>query len=115
MVWSRPGATLKRISTAGGPASVVYSGVNPGAWEVTDAGILFLMAHGAAMETPPDVDVLAAYNVAEHRVREVGATSFHVARFGTRRYLIASRDGRWVLASHINGSERDIYVVDEFR
>ena len=109
------GATLKRISAEGGPASVVYSGINPGAWEVTDAGIVFVMGHGAPMETPPDADVLAAYDMAEHRVRPLGALAFRIARFGTRRFLIVSRDGRWALASHIDRRERDVFVLDGFR
>ena len=35
------GAKLKRVSVDGGPTSVALSGVPPGAWDVTDTGIVF--------------------------------------------------------------------------
>jgi Tol biopolymer transport system component len=110
-----PTRTLKRIPATGGAASVVRSGINPGAWEITGIGIMFLTAPAAPPDAPPEPDTLDVYDVDAHQVRRLGELSFHVARWGVHRFLIASRDGRWVLAAHIDGWERDIFVVDEFR
>jgi Tol biopolymer transport system component len=105
-----PPGTLERIPAAGGAASVVQSGINPGAWESTEIGILFLIAN-----VGPEPETLAVYDVDTHQVRRLGELAFRVAPWGVHRFLIASRDGRWVLAAHIDGWERDIFVVDEFR
>ena len=107
-----PTRTLKRIPAAGGAASVVQSGINPGAWESTTIGIVFVTVH---VGPPDEPDTLAVYDVDAHQVRRLGELAFHVARWGVHRFLIASRDGRWVLAAHVDGWERDIFVVDEFR
>jgi hypothetical protein len=45
----------------------------------------------------------------------LGPLDFRVGRFVATRYLIASRDARWVLLSHLDGEERDIMVLDNFR
>jgi hypothetical protein len=111
----KPTGTLKRIPAAGGAASVVKSGIHPGAWESTDVGIVFLLGHVGAQDSPPEPDTLAVYDVDTHQVRRLGELAFRVAPFGVHRFLIASRDGRWLLAAHIDGWERDIFVVDEFR
>ena len=107
-------ATLERIPVEGGPATVVYSGISPGAWEITDAGVIFLMAVAppAAAAVP---DVLALLDPTDHSVRPLRELGFGVARFGTRRFVVLSRDAQWALASHIDRWERDIYVVDNFR
>jgi len=109
-----PGATLKRVSVDGGPVSVVHSGVMAGAWEVTDSGILFLQPR-VLFDGSPQPDAVMSYDVASHQVRRLGELAFRVAPFGTTRYFIASRDGRWALASHVDGWERDIIVIDNFR
>ena len=79
------------------------------------SGFVFLMGHVGPQDAPPEPDTLAVYDVDAHQVRRLGELAFRVARFGIHRFLIASRDGRWVLAAHIDGWERDIFVVDEFR
>ena len=48
-------------------------------------------------------------------MRVLGRLDFPVARFAFLRYLIASRDSRWVVLSHIDKWDRDIMVVDNFR
>jgi len=109
-----PGSTLKRIVIEGGPAEVVDVSVMPGAWEATDAGILFIAARPSLGDNGLP-DVLQFYDFAERRVRTLGELAFRVAPFGTNRFLTVSRDGRWVLAPHVDRWERDILVVDNFR
>ena len=60
-------------------------------------------------------DVLALLDPTDHSVRPLRELGFGVARFGTRRFVVLSRDAQWALASHIDRWERDIYVVDNFR
>ena len=52
---------------------------------------------------------------AEARVRPLGELADRVAPFGLYRFVVASRDGRWVLAAHIDRWDRDIMVIDNFR
>ena len=52
-----PAGTLKRIPATGGAASVVKSGINAGAWESTDTGIVFLMG----LVRPPGRSTGAGY------------------------------------------------------
>jgi Tol biopolymer transport system component len=110
-------ATLKRVPIEGGRADVVHSGVFSGAWDVTDTGITFIMGRAVAglIDTSRAVDVLAEYDFAERRVRRLGELPFQVARAWVDRFLIASRDGRWAVASHVDRVERDIMVLDTFR
>ena len=108
-------ANLKRISTAGGAASAVDVPVHPGAWDVTDAGIVFVMSRGGPQGLSSDRDVLALYDFADHRVRQLGQLGVRVSPFGTSRFLIASRDGRWAVASHVDSWNRDVMVLDNFR
>ena len=35
-------ATLKQVPSAGGAEMVVFSGVPPGAWDLTDRGVVFV-------------------------------------------------------------------------
>jgi Tol biopolymer transport system component len=106
---------LKRVSIDGGPSSVVHAGIAPGSWDVADTGIVFVMHTGREGAVPRDRDVLVALDPAEGRLRELGALPFPVAPYGATRRLIASRDGKWVIASHIDRWERDVMVLDNFR
>ena len=45
-------ATLKQVSSDGGTASVVLSNLAPGAWDVTDSGIVFLASRAAGNRRP---------------------------------------------------------------
>jgi Tol biopolymer transport system component len=108
------GANLKQVSVDGGPSSVVLAGVPPGAWDVTDSGIVFLSgAPGPVLGEPSDL--VQFYSFAERRVRRLGVLPFLIARFGTTRLLSVSRDGRWALVSHIDDWPRDIVVADNVR
>ncbi len=109
---SRPGV-IKRVSKTGGAASKVDIEAPPGAWDVTDKGIVFVI--GTLFDTTGRPDVLAFYDFADRRVRELGPLDFRVGRFVATRYLIASRDSRWVLLSHLDREERDIMVLENFR
>ena len=112
---SRP-ATLKQISSAGGAETVVISGVPPGAWDVTDRGIVFVTGNaGVRATTPGAADALDLYSFADRRVHRMGELPFPVARYGVRRVLTVSRDGRWALAARIDRWERDILVADNVR
>jgi Tol biopolymer transport system component len=109
------GSTLKRISSDGGPVSVVVSGVPPGAWDVTDTGIVFVKGAPGPSPGPGAADGLNEYSFRDGRVRRLGDLPFLVSRFGVSRVLTVSRDGRWVLISHIDSWQRDILVADNVR
>jgi dipeptidyl aminopeptidase/acylaminoacyl peptidase len=110
-------AQLKRVDVDGGRESVVFKGIRPGAWDITDAGVVFVT--GAVGPTPTPganpPDVLEIYSFAETTVRQLGALPFPVSRFGSGKVLMASRDGRWIVGSHIDRWERDILVGDNVR
>lgn len=108
-------ARLKRVSTEGGRSSVVYDGIVPGAWDVTDQGVVFVRRDVSQGVGSPDRDLLALLDPATERVRALGELPFRVTPAGVRRFLIASRDGRWVIASHIDRWDRDIMVLDNVR
>jgi dipeptidyl aminopeptidase/acylaminoacyl peptidase len=108
-------ATLKQVSSAGGAETVVLSGIPPGAWDVTDRGIVFVTGPAGVRTTTPLVaDALDLYSFADRRVHRLGALPFSIARYGVRRVLTVSRDGRWALAAQIDRWERDILVADNF-
>lgn len=104
-------ATLKQVPATGGEEQVVLAGVRPGTWEITDRGIVFLDAGSASARAS---DALSLYDFADRRVQAIGPLGFTLARFRTPR-LTASRDGRWVLANHLDAWERDVMVADNFR
>jgi dipeptidyl aminopeptidase/acylaminoacyl peptidase len=107
---------VKRVAVHGGPADVVDVAVAAGAWDVTDAGIVFLAdvteAADNANRGPTELQI---YDFADRRVRTFGRLAFAAAPFGSPRFLSVSRDGRWALVSHIDRWERDIFVLDGFR
>lgn len=103
--------TLKQVPSAGGPVSVLEATVNAGAWDLTDAGIVFVLSPDGARGP----DMIARYDFDERQVRSLGALDFRVAEFATLRYLTVSRDGRWAIATHVDQWDRDIMVVDNFR
>jgi hypothetical protein len=102
--------TLKQVPAGGGAVTTVISRVTPGSWDVTDAGIVMLRERHAPYLSGPDG--LLLYDPASGKTRELGNLAFHVSAFGPTRYLVASRDAAWVLASHIDRWERDIIIVD---
>jgi len=109
-------ATLKQIPSAGGGETVVLSGVPPGAWDLTDRGIVFVTGSAGVRSTTTGAeDALDLYSFADRRVHRVGVLPFPVARYGVRRLLTVSGDGRWALAAHIDRWDRDILVADNFR
>jgi dipeptidyl aminopeptidase/acylaminoacyl peptidase len=110
------GSTLKQVSVDGGPSSVALSGVPPGAWDVTDTGIVFLSgAPGPSQGSEAAADTIQVYSFTDRRVRRIGQLPFLIARFGASRLLSVSRDGRWALISHIDNWPRDIVVADNVR
>jgi len=40
---------------------------------------------------------------------------FRIAPFFANRFLIVSPDGRWLLATHMDRWDRDIFVLDNYR
>ncbi len=107
---------LRRVAVDGGLVLTVDVTVMPGAWDVTDTGIVFIADIVAAVADPSrGANTLQAYDFTDHRVRTIGQLAFVVAPSGTSRFLTVSRDGRWALVSHINRWERDILVLDGFR
>ena len=111
-----PAATLKQIPSTGGAETIVFSGVPPGAWDVTDRGVVFVTGEAGVRSTTPGAeDALDLYGFADRRVHRLGVLPFQLARYGVRRLLTASGDGRWALAAHIDRWDRDILVADNFR
>jgi hypothetical protein len=55
------------------------------------------------------------YDFVDGQTRPLGTTRFPVAPFFTTRFLVASRDGRWAVASHVDRIDRDIMVLDHFQ
>jgi Tol biopolymer transport system component len=109
-------ATLKQIPSAGGAETVVLSGVPPGAWDLTDRGVVFVTGSAGVRSTTPGTDdALDLYSFADRRVHRLGVLPFPVARYGVRRLLTVSGDGRWALAAQIDRWDRDILVADNFR
>jgi len=109
-------ATLKQIPSAGGAETVVFSGLPPGAWDMTDRGVVFVTGSAGVRSTTPDTeDALDLYRFADRRVHRLGVLPFPMARYGVRRLLTVSGDGRWALAAHIDRWDRDILVADNFR
>ena len=108
-------ATLKQVSAAGGAETVVMSGIAPGAWDVSERGILFVTGTAGVRTTADPVDALDLYSFADRRVHRLGELPFSVARYGVARLLTVSRDGRWALAAQIDRWERDILVADNVR
>src|SRR4029077_9187426 len=51
-----PAATLKQIPSAGGAETVVLSGVPPGAWDLTDRGVVFVTGSAGVRSTTPGTD-----------------------------------------------------------
>ena len=112
-----PVATLKRVSVHGGAAEKVDVPVMPGAWDVTETGIVFIFVAG--LGGPQDFarapDVLQVYDFAQRRIQTLGTLPFRVGPFGVNHFLTVSRDGQWAVASHVDRWDRDIFVVDGFR
>lgn len=109
------GSTLKQVAVDGGPTSIALSGVPPGAWDVTDTGIVFVSGVPGPSQGSESVDTVQFYSFADRRARRIGVLPFLVARFGASRLLSVSRDGRWALISHIDNWPRDIVVADNVR
>ena len=112
-----PISRLKRVPAGGGSAETVDIPVMPGAWEVSETGIVFLSIAGrtGTMDPIRAPTVVQVYDFKDHRVRTLGKLGFVVGPYGATRFLTVSRDGRWALASHVDHWDRDILVVDHFR
>jgi hypothetical protein len=110
-------STLKRVPVGGGPAEKVDVPVMPGAWDVTNSGIVFIFVEGlgGAIDFARPPDVLKIYDFVDRRIHTLGTVAFRIGPFGANRFLTVSRDGRWALASHVDRWDRDILVLDDFR
>ena len=109
--------TLKRVGTEGGDSAAVLPHVRRGAWAVINHGIVFLTGAPGLAADPAHPDAIETYTFADARTRQLGALSFPVTGRGYQapRVLAASRDGRWVVVSHMDSWERDIVVADHYR
>ena len=79
------------------PPSVALSGVPPGAWDVTDTGIVFLSGHPVRRKVHRRPTPFEFYSFADGRVRRMGTLPFMVARFGASRLLVGL--ARWPLGA----------------
>jgi Tol biopolymer transport system component len=116
--WGLGSATsLKRVSVDGGSVETLDVQVMPGAWSVTEDGIVFISIPGlgGAVDFARPPDELKIFPFADRRVRPLGTFGFRVGPYGASRFLTVSRDGRWAVASHVDRWDRDIYVIDKFR
>ena len=114
-VGQRRAVKLKVVSAEGGQTEPVDAAVMPGAWDVTDAGIVFVAEKADTSDASHSSEMLQAYDFATRRVRTIAELAFRVGPFGSSHLLKVSRDGRWALASRVDRWERDILVVDNFR
>lgn len=108
-----PPATLRAVSVEGGPSVVIPAPVVAGAWDVTEAGILFIQVR--AGPASPEPDHLSLYDFGARQVLQLGQLAVRVTPAGSSRYLSASPDGRWAVVSHLIRWERDILVLENFR
>jgi len=111
------GATLKRISVAGGPVEKVDVPVMPGAWDIADNGIVFISVPrlDGPMGFNQAPDVLQHYDFSDGRIHTLGTFGFRVGPFASSHFLKVSPDGRWAVVSHVDRWDRDILVIDKFR
>jgi dipeptidyl aminopeptidase/acylaminoacyl peptidase len=105
---------LQRVPVQGGAATLVYSDVVAGAWDLAGDRVVFLVPRpGANVGDEPDI--VATYDIAEQHMQKLGSLPFRIAPFFANRFLTVSPDGRWVLAPTVDSWNRDILVVDNFR
>lgn len=111
------GATLKRLSVAGGPVETVDVPVMPGAWDIADNGIVFISVPrlSGPMGFNQGPDVLQLYDFSNGRIHTLGTFGFRVGPFASNHFLKVSPDGRWAVVSHVDRWDRDILVIDKFR
>jgi hypothetical protein len=109
--------TLKRVGTNGGNATPLLRSIRRGAWAVINDGIIYLTGPPGLAPDPAHPDSVEAYSFADARIERLGALPFPVTGRGYQapRVFAASPDGRWVVVSHIDQSERDIVVADHYR
>ncbi len=100
-------ARLMRVAAAGGNASVLFEGVTPLLWAVTNHGIYFLR-----QEHP--VHAVYLYQFASQATARIGALPFLVARLQTPGRFTVSRDGRWGLMNVVEESRGDLMLLDNF-
>jgi Tol biopolymer transport system component len=110
----RAGSTVKQVPVNGGSSREVLAGVSPGAWDVTDEGIVYVTGMPGPVQPGRSPDAVHFYRFSDRRVQRLGTLPFLVARFGASRLLSVSRDGRQALISQIDRYERDIMVADHF-
>jgi hypothetical protein len=84
----------------------VHDAVRFHSWSVTDRGIVFLVREREA-------DTLDLLRFGDHQVFELGRRPFRAAAIAGR--LIASRDGRWVLANTVDRFDANLMLLDDFR
>jgi Tol biopolymer transport system component/DNA-binding winged helix-turn-helix (wHTH) protein len=97
---------LMRARVDGSSEVPVLDAVRFLSWSVTDHGIVFL-------ERSDDDDSLALFRFDDGRVVALGRLPFRVATTSGR--LIASTDGRWVLANTVDRFDADLMLLDDFR
>ena len=92
-------------------------GLRPAAWDVTDDGIVFLSGSPGIMRDDANPDAIELYRFSDGGIQRLGVVPFPVTGRGYQpaRALIASPDGRWVVVSHIDSTERDVLVADNVR
>lgn len=109
-----PPTTLERIPAEGGPSIEVYSGIMPAAWDLAGERVIFVRPRSGSL-SGDGPDVLAAYDLNAGRVDEIGPLAYRIGPWRTNRFLAASPDGRWLVTVHTDRSDRDIYVLDNYR
>jgi Tol biopolymer transport system component len=106
--------TLEQIPAEGGPSTEVYSGIMPAAWDLAGDRVIFIRPRPGSSSSD-GLDVLAAYDLTTGRVDDIGPLAYRIGPWRSNRFLAASPDGRWVVTVHTDRSDRDIYVLDNYR
>ncbi|HEY7055228.1 MAG TPA: hypothetical protein VH458_01825 [Vicinamibacterales bacterium] len=110
-------SNVRRVAVSGGTVSTVVSGIRPGRWDLTDAGILYMTGSASLAPDPAAPDALEFYDFTSGRVTRIGELPFAVIGFGFSppRVLAGSRDGRWAVVSHVDYWARDILIAENVR
>jgi dipeptidyl aminopeptidase/acylaminoacyl peptidase len=99
--------TLKQISVEGGEESIVLPSARMYCWSVTKKGIFYSTQAGVD-------DILHRFDPITQRSSRLGRLPPGLPR-GAPGRMAVSADGRWLAVNHMDGSEFNLMLVDNFR
>jgi hypothetical protein len=98
---------LKRVPVAGGEESIIAPNVSPFHFSVTSNGIYLL-------KLEQGTEQLDRYDPQTGRTERLGVLPFLTAR-GFCGFMTVSKDGRYLLANHVDRYESNLGVIDGLR